>query len=175
MGTLRRIAAMLVSSCALGACDPSSTPLPVESSPLPSGDPGTVACDTVIGGSAGPPTGSEAVLDDVVLPVGQILQPSPTGGSGSPRLFAKQGLLVRAGARPELRIPTDWDGRAWIAWGQLEPADVVTVSACPPVGSDPWIAFAGGYYVDEPACVPVVVRSGGREATVRIGIGVSCT
>src|SRR5215510_3516053 len=141
MGTVTlRIAAVLGFSCALAACSPPSTPAPVESPPPASG-PGTIPCDTVIGGSATPPVGWQIVLDDVALPVGLVLDSSPTDAASGPRRFAKQGLLVRAGTRPELRIPADWQSRAWIGWGRMEPASVATVSACPPVGSDPWIAF----------------------------------
>jgi hypothetical protein len=37
-----------------------------------------------------------------------------------------------------------------------------------------WLAFAGGYWVDAPACVPIVVRSQGREARARVAVGVAC-
>ena len=172
MGAVRRITVVLVCAGAW-ACTPESPAPSPPSAPAVETD-GTVPCDSVIGGSATPPADWEVVLDSVALPVGRTLDAAPTGGAGSPRLFAKQGLLVRAGTRPELRIPADWETRAWIGWGPAEPANVVTVSACPPRGSDPWIAFAGGYYVDEPACVPVVERAGGRETTVRIGVGAAC-
>lgn len=180
---MRTITAVLVFSgvLALGACTPESPVSPPRSttapaeSPLPAGGQGTIPCDSVIGSAVAPPPGLTVVVDDVALPLQRALDPSPTGGSGSPRLFAKQGLLVRAGAQPELRVPADWESRAWIGWGNpAGPASFVTVSACSPSGSDPWIAFAGGYYVDEPACVPIVVRSAGRETTVRVGVGVAC-
>lgn len=37
-----------------------------------------------------------------------------------------------------------------------------------------WLAFPGGYYVHQRACLPVVVESAGRSQRVSIGVGTSC-
>ena len=37
-----------------------------------------------------------------------------------------------------------------------------------------WLVFAGGYEVDVAMCVPLIVRTGGREQQVRIGVGTGC-
>ncbi|MFG1871107.1 hypothetical protein [Micromonospora arborensis] len=36
------------------------------------------------------------------------------------------------------------------------------------------MAFVGGTWVAQAACVPLVVRSNGQEARVNLGIGVAC-
>ena len=49
----------------------------------------------------------------------------------------------------------------------------VRVGNCAGTGGG-WAAFAGGYRVDHPACVPVIVRAGGKEQQVHIGVGTAC-
>ena len=34
-----------------------------------------------------------------------------------------------------------------------------------------WIAFAGGFTVNKPACVPLIVKAGTEQKTVKIGVG----
>jgi hypothetical protein len=40
--------------------------------------------------------------------------------------------------------------------------------------SDPWLAYAGGYYIDRPACMSVVVKTDNQAQPVYIGVGVGC-
>jgi hypothetical protein len=37
-----------------------------------------------------------------------------------------------------------------------------------------WLAGAGGYWMDHPACVPIIVRVGNRQQEVHIGLGTLC-
>jgi hypothetical protein len=39
----------------------------------------------------------------------------------------------------------------------------------------PWSAYAGGYVVKRPVCVPLIVRASRETATVHIPIGRPCT
>jgi hypothetical protein len=100
-----------------------------------------------------------------------------SSGSADPatRLFAKTGLLVRAGVQSELVVPPAWRGRVSIAWGNTalaEPTDRLVIGPC--AGSATWLAYPGGYYLPEPACVELVVRTSAGGRTVQVGIGTPC-
>jgi hypothetical protein len=142
------------------------TPVPAE--PSPDG-PGAVACAHVIDRPASPRADLEVVLDAVALPTG-VLEPVASGEPGW--LFAKRGLLVRAGVAVRVEVAAEAAGRARIGWGS--PAEAGPVARVPACGGSGWIAFAGGYTVDAPACVPLTVQARGRTASVRVGVGVAC-
>ncbi|GID29576.1 hypothetical protein [Paractinoplanes brasiliensis] len=93
--------------------------------------------------------------------------------SGEPgRLFAKAGLLVRAGTPVELTVDPSARG-VTIGWGSPGPeVTTISVPACPDAKG--WLAFAGGYHVPEPMCVPLIVRANGREARARVRVGADC-
>ena len=97
------------------------------------------------------------------LPIGRVLQTSPAGTDPAAGLFAKQGLVVRIGALVDLRIGDASVGHAGIGWGNPgTDGDHVRVEAtnCHAPSTAQWVAFAGGYYVNEPMCVPIVVEAG---------------
>jgi hypothetical protein len=110
-------------------------------------------------------------------PIGRTLQVNSAGSASELPLFAKQGLVVRAGVPVEIRVPDEWQTRARVGWGGSPsvPRTEMMLPACAALDQAPWLAFAGGYWVDAPACVPLVVRSQGQETQVQIGIGVSCS
>lgn len=153
------------------------------SSSVVSGSSGAVQrldCNDYIG--AHPPVpGLQVVLGVVALPTsaagGTALQTSRTGeGPSGPRLYAKTGLLVRARTDFQIVVPPGSGGRLGIGWGSsATPAKAVVVSHCPrahlPVK---WIAFAGGYWLDHPACVALRVQTAQRTKTVHIGLGAPC-
>lgn len=125
----------------------------------------------------GPPRrGERVLLGRVALPperfpgrpnyAPEYFQPLP--------YFAKYGLGVRAGREPvDLVIPVPWRNRFAIAWGNLrvQQAAAVRIFACEWAE---WLRYPGGYYLREPACVPLIVRVGGRSARIRLGIGRAC-
>jgi len=121
----------------------------------------------------------QVVLGVVALPVSPgypALQTSLSGdGSGAPRLFAKTGLVIRPGTTFELIVPAPFTNRLSIGWGLPGmPSHGVVVNNCPNRGGGGWLAYAGGYWIDHPACVPIIVRAGGQQQTVHIGIGTPC-
>jgi hypothetical protein len=136
-----------------------------------------LACDSFIDGNAlAAPL--QVVLGVVALPVSPAypaLQTSLSGdGSGAPRLFAKTGLVIRPGTTFELIVPAPFADRLRIGWGSPgTPSHRVMVSNCPNPGGG-WLAYAGGYWIDHPACVPIIVRAGGKQQTVHIGLGTPC-
>ena len=137
---------------------------------------GSVPCEQAIDAPPEVPADLVLVLDNVALPVGRTLQVNPAGSESELPLFAKHGLVVRAGAAVELRVPPEWEQRVRLGWGSpAVPGRRVTVPACPARGQEPWLVFAGGYWVDAPVCFPLIVRSQGRETQVRIGVGQDCS
>lgn len=173
--------AMPLAGCT-GIPYPAATPPPAQpadsaaSSPAPAGE-STLACGDSIDEDAqvGP---LRVVLGVVALPVSpgyQALETSPTGaGNGALRLFAKTGLLVKPGTAFELIVPGQFAGHLSIGWGSPgTPSQRVVVSDCANPGGG-WLAYAGGYWIDHPACVAIVVRAGGQRQQVRIGLGTPC-
>ena len=120
----------------------------------------------------------QAVLGVVALPASPrypALATSLSGdGTGPLRLFAKTGLLIRPGTTFELIVPARFTSRLSIGWGAPgTPSHRVLAGNCAGAGGG-WLAYAGGYWIDRPACVPVIVRAAGRQQRVHIGVGTAC-
>ncbi|MEE6260882.1 hypothetical protein [Plantactinospora sonchi] len=136
------------------------------------GDPLSVRCGHVIDLLDAPPPNRTLVADAVALQTG-TLHPNPTGADEPARLFAKTGLVVRADAAVVLSIDGTGDGTASIGWGSpARPGREQRLPGCPEYTG--WLAFAGGFWVDEPTCVSLTVRAGGRTERVRMRIGAPC-
>ena len=121
----------------------------------------------------------QVVLGVVALPISPqypALGTSLSGdGNGPLRLFAKTGLFFRPGTRFELIVPARFASRLRIGWGAPgTPSQIVEVSNCANPGGGGWLAIAGGYWIDHPACVPIIVRAGGKQQQVHIGVGKAC-
>lgn len=142
-----------------------------------------VACQEAIGDEVPDPdpgTGTVGVLGVVGLPTSPrhvALQATASGVSvPGLRLFAKQGLNAKAGERFEIVVPAEYVGRAAVVWGS--PGTPTTHLLFGPCASVPtrtgWLSYAGGYLVADPMCLPLVVRSGGHEQQVTVGVGRPC-
>ena len=128
-------------------------------------------------GDAGNTGGLSPGRKDVAVPDRTVLAVEDSGEPDrAVRLFAKWGLVVRAGAVVDVRVAPGWESRARIGWGTARtPAATTTVRACAPNDEQSaWLAFVGGTWVAQAACVPLVVRSNGQEDHVSLGIGVAC-
>lgn len=133
-------------------------------------------CADDIGGDA-PPEDYTVVHGAVALPAAPrhaALQAAPAGGP--PRLFAKTGLVVRAGATVELSVPPSVGSHVGIGWanGPAGPSRRFVVPGCPDLRGTSWLAYPGGYWADEPLCLPLDVRVGGETERVEIGVGTAC-
>jgi hypothetical protein len=120
----------------------------------------------------------QVVLGVVALPTSPgypALQTFLSGdGNGPLRLFAKTGLVIRPGTTFELIVPARFTGQLSIAWGMPgTPSHRVLVGNCASTGGG-WLAYAGGYWIDHPACVPIIVRAGGIQQQVHVGVGMAC-
>jgi len=136
-----------------------------------------VSCAAWIASGSDPPDNYRVVVQGLAVPTTPVLQANETGETDPAiRLFAKWGLIVRTGAVVDLRVAPGWEDRVRIKWGSsASPGLAVHVPACPkPSGQSQWLHFAGGTWVAQPACVPLVVRSQGQEAQVRLGVGMAC-
>lgn len=133
-------------------------------------------CAEDIGGDA-PPADFTVVQGAVALPTAPrhaALQAEP--GGGPPKLFAKTGLVIRAGATAELTIPSSVGANVGIGWanGPAGPNRSFLVPGCADLRGTGWLAYPGGYWADEPLCLPVDVRVGDQVQRVQIGVGKAC-
>lgn len=113
----------------------------------------------------------------MAVPDAPVLSAEASGEADpAARLFAKWGLVVRAGTVVDLRVASGWQDKARLGWGGTgTPAAAVTVHACAPEGGQTqWMAFVGGTWVAQAACVPLIVTSNGQSDRVNLGIGVRC-
>jgi hypothetical protein len=137
----------------------------------------TLACKDFVATPAAPPASYSVALKRVALPTGKALQAvdarDPRPGH---KYFAKQGLLVKLGAPFQLIVPTAWKGRLLMQWGNPGTAtDHLWVSGCKTTKRGArWLAFVGGFWVAKPACVPLTVKSAGKQRSVHIGAGKAC-
>jgi len=135
-------------------------------------------CRESIASVTQPPVDQSILFDQVALPTRSALQANRSGETDpNGRLFAKAGLYVAAGASFSLIVPDEWAGRLTIGWGN--PPGRTThlyVRACNASGSQkPWLVFAGGFWIGQPACVPLLVKTETQEQkTVQIGVGAAC-
>lgn len=133
-------------------------------------------------GARRPWQGMSVVLGAVALPASprmrRALQTALTGSPDSAaRLFAKEGLLVRPGARFDLTVPTRLRDRLSIGWGNAGEGHVgstIRVPGCRGGDGERWLAFAGGYHVHTPICARLIVDARGLRRRVWIGIGKAC-
>ena len=136
-------------------------------------------CTDPIDMLARPPAGMQTVLGVVAMETHRTLQASPSGEPGrAHRLYAKTGLLVRADRPFELVIPRSWRRRVAIKWGNTGAerfSGHLQIRGCPPsAGHGDWLVYPGGFFVPEPACVPLVVRTKRASRTVHVPVGVRC-
>jgi hypothetical protein len=129
-----------------------------------------VPCSHDLGGTAPNYDHYQLVLDAVALPT-RKLAPEQSGKPGW--LFAKQGLVVRAGVAVDITIAPSADTKVRIGWGSPGPdGTTIHVPACP--SSSGWLAFAGGYAVRNPLCIPLIVRAHGQQQQAYVGVGADC-
>jgi hypothetical protein len=175
-------ALLLASGCTPGGPPaPTSTPgttgVGVGTPSATASGPPAIPCQDSIDHVDVPPDDLEVVLDAVALPTRHPLQANETNDPPG-WLFAKYGLVVRWDATVQLLVDDPARGHARIGWGSPgRTGQALRYGGCGFPGCDRdcgWLVYAGGYTVDAPACVPVLVRSGGREARVRVGVGTRC-
>lgn len=142
-------------------------------------DSSTLPCGNAIDNQP-PPHDWKVVLGVVALPTSPRSAALQTGLTGDPvpalRLFAKAGLVIRAGATFELIAPSLGGDRVGIGWAgePSTPSRRVRVVNCNDYGGTGLLAYPGGYWLDHPACISLTVRSETRQQQVAIGLGTPC-
>jgi hypothetical protein len=175
LGRTRLSALLTVCGLAAAGCSGADVPKPPPDGPSSSSAVDTTAGPTVpcahdLGADAPDGGGYRLVLDAVAVPTGTLV-PQESGEPGW--LFAKSGLVVRASTPVDVAVAPDAAGRVRIGWGSPGPeATTIHVPACP--SGSGWLAFAGGYSVRTPACVPLIVRAHGKQERVDVSVGVAC-
>jgi hypothetical protein len=122
------------------------------------------------------------VLGVVGLPASphlrRALQTARSGLHDPPaRLFAKSGLAIRAGARFRLIVPDRLRDQFSIGWGNAgegHRGTTIVVDGCSASRGARWLDYAGGYYVRDPVCAPLIVAAHRQRRRVRIGVGKAC-
>src|SRR5437879_4411978 len=182
------LAVLLLSACASSSAAPASRPgsaatPSVRSAAGIGASPGAaqsvaLPCLEAIAPESHPSGDSTVVLGVVALPTGEArtfaLQTSLSGENDpTARLFAKQGLEVKAGAAFEIVVPDEVADRFSVGWGNPgRRTRRLVVQGCDEGSA--WLAYAGGYWVRHVGCLPLIVRAGGREQRVLIGVGAPC-
>ena len=122
--------------------------------------------------------GHTVVVGAVALPTDRPLSVVRSGlDAPEALLWTKDGLVVSTDRAIELRVADEWRGKFSFEWGQPRdgPVERLRVPACASTrGAGNWLAFTGGYYVTEPACVSLVVTVDRSEQRVPLGIGAPC-
>ena len=166
---------MLAAALFLAACTDAHSIDPVGSEPTVAAR-ASLNCANAIDGT--PPPADYAVIEDALgLPASPghaALQAASSGGS--PRLFAKTGLVVRAGIASEIDVPDAVEQHAGVGWnnGPAVPSRRFAVPGCPDLRGTGWLAYPGGFWTDEPLCLPLDVRVGDQVRRVQIGVGTAC-
>lgn len=116
------------------------------------------------------PESYATIADAVALPTAdsadRALQTSHRADEPSPNYFGKTGLLVQAGVAFTIEVAEPPE-TARIGWGSpAEFGSKIRADGCPGEG---WMAFAGGFLVNEPHCVEVVVTARGEQERVQVG------
>jgi len=137
----------------------------------------TLNCADQIGRPRTPPPGYSVSYGRVALPTTKAfsavrLDPSKPNS----KFWAKQGLLVKPSTSFVLIVPPAWTSRLTIQWGNPgQPTAHLWVMGCrsKPAGAH-WLAYAGGFTIDKPACIPLIVKTSSAQRTVHIGVGKAC-
>ena len=138
----------------------------------------TLICEHMIDGDP-PPQDFTVVLGAVALPAAPgyaALQASAEGPDPASGLFAKTGLLVRAGTAARIDVPVSVGGAVgigWSGWPSVASRTFV-VPPCPDLAGTGWLSFPGGFWADRPLCLPLDVSAGGRQQRVQVGVGTAC-
>ena len=119
----------------------------------------------------------EHVFDVVALPAAPTLSALQTSrrdaADGTKFYFAKTGLWWRGNAEVEISVAPEFQPRLAIGWGGPA-APAYSINANCGLSDDDWMVAAGGYWVTEPMCAAVIVRSGAHEQRINLGIGKAC-
>lgn len=135
----------------------------------------TVSCESIVLQlDSGRTPWMRVVLGSVSVPRQQRRQVNPTGQQIWP-YFAKFVVSLLGGSPPaDIALPKAWRKHVKLGWGEASGSSVRFLS-CPSYSPKRWNGYAGGAWLkSRSACVPLIVRVGNRQATIRVALGRSC-
>lgn len=156
----------------VASSDPAAEPRGQRSEPVPTAQ---IPCADTIDPDADIPDTYTVILDVVALPTADradtALQTRHDEDSPQPNYWAKSGLVARPGVPFTIEVNGSSE-TAQIGWGS--PAEFGSSFTPPGCTGEGWMAFPGGFLVDEPRCLDVTIRARGEEETVKVGVGAPC-
>jgi len=132
-------------------------------------------CDDAIDVVETLPDNYSAFADAMALPTDvETMQRGRSSTDG--RRFSKMGLIIRPGTTFQIHVAPTSQGNALIHWGNAginDPSESIAVESC---GGDPetWIAFPGGVWTLEPACVTLLVTTEVEREQLELPISMTC-
>ncbi|GAB2733184.1 hypothetical protein GCM10027038_34590 [Arthrobacter bambusae] len=130
------------------------------------------------GGSVAAVTSSSPVLNVMALSATTGETIGWGGASYEGFDFAKVGIAIRSGMKFDLRVSPEWQDKMRIGWGNsgYTLATTVHVPGCSQGQQTEasWLVYPGGFWLKEPACVPLIVETETEQVTLNVAIGKNC-
>jgi hypothetical protein len=149
-----------------GAISPGPSEIVAASPPTP-----TLPCTDPVDARPAPRSNSSPILDAIAFDrAGETI---PVDGPDIP-MYAKVWLWVHAGKTATLQLPRESGARMMWSNTETKPVgDTFEVPACSS-SEGAWLAFPGGFYVTERACLTLSVTANGKTQTIDVPIGKRC-
>ncbi len=160
----RRLGTILILVALVAGCGAALQPTTTE--------PVDLRCHELIDHIDTPPENYRVVADVVAFNPDQLSVSIPPGDPDG-RLWAKDGLVVRAGAQFEILAPRRIGDDLTFGWGSVDEVNALRVPACEFRGSE-WLVYAGGWTPRARGCYDVLVRVDEVIETVQMAIGAAC-
>lgn len=135
-----------------------------------------------------PPADWSTILDVIAFPNDSILERGPLDDEVG-RAFSKFGLVIRADEPLKLSIAEASQPKALMGWNLGSEAPVLAIEipgcsgtcatdfqpGCPLGESGEWIAYPGGVWTIDPACIEIEISTGTQSATAELPIDTECS
>lgn len=176
LGIVWLMSVLVVTGCSNESAEvPETSPTPDSTgTPSTATDDDVLPCQDMIGNDEDVPEDYEILLDVVALPTANsspnALQVGRRDGTDQPDYFAKTGLLVRSGAAFDLEV--EHPDTAGLGWGS--PAAFSSSISSQGCQGESWLAFAGGFLVQDPTCVRLTLTTDDDQRVFFVGAGAAC-
>lgn len=133
-------------------------------------DAGSLNCGAAVDRANSVPSNYSPILDSVAIPSGILSVTQLDSG----RWWAKSGLYVRAGVTFSISVKDGTGaGETTIGWGDADGASDAFGGG--PCAGEEWLAFIGGYTVETPQCLTLVISNeSGDSQEANVGVGAQC-
>jgi hypothetical protein len=110
----------------------------------------------------------------IALP-GGILHARATGAvDRSGRLVADAAVFVQESTKVELIVPPGWRDKFTLGGRNGERSDRLIVPRCKFLVAYGWNLSLNSFWIDEPACAPLIVKTHRSTRTIHLPIGTPC-